>query len=122
VAGADLPSYSVRRYGQELIARAIHRKSKRRAGHSRVNCAAIAPRSLHPSCSATRKDPQPARWQRRIGRSKQLTAERSSSDEVGELPPESPGSCSGCQEESSSGWKQPAGPVDVRVLAASNRD
>jgi len=111
--------------GKELVARAIHRRSKRalRAFVS-VNCAAI-PRDLIPSeLFGHEKGAFTGAMQRRIGRFELAEGGTIFLDEVGELLPDTQVALLRVLQEREFervGGRQPIH-VDVRVVAATNRD
>src|SRR6516162_9457298 len=111
--------------GKELIARAIHRKS-RRAGRAfvSVNCAAI-PRDLIPSeLFGHEKGAFTGATQRRLGRFELADGGTIFLDEVGELLPDTQVALLRVLQERELervGGGQPIH-VDVRVIAATNRD
>jgi len=111
--------------GKELIARAIHKKSQR-AGRSfvSVNCAAI-PRDLIPSeLFGHEKGAFTGATQRRLGRFELADGGTIFLDEVGELLPDTQVALLRVLQERELervGGGQPIH-VDVRVIAATNRD
>jgi formate hydrogenlyase transcriptional activator len=111
--------------GKELIARAIHKRSKR-AGRAfiRVNCAAIPPSLIASELFGHEKGAFTGAVQRRIGRFEAADGGTIFFDEVGELPPETQVSLLRVLQEREFEriGSNRAIPVDVRVLAATNRD
>jgi PAS domain S-box-containing protein len=111
--------------GKELVARAIHRRSQRsgRAFVS-VNCAAI-PRDLIASeLFGHEKGAFTGAMQRRLGRFEMAEGGTIFLDEVGELSPDTQVALLRVLQEREFervGGGQPI-PVDVRVIAATNRD
>jgi formate hydrogenlyase transcriptional activator len=111
--------------GKELIARAIHKRSRRAAGaFIRVNCAAIPSSLIASELFGHEKGAFTGATQRRLGRFEMADGGTIFLDEIGELPMETQMALlrvlqerefervGGCQSIS----------VDVRVLAATNRD
>jgi PAS domain S-box-containing protein len=111
--------------GKELIARAIHRRSHRAAGaFIRVNCAAIPPSLIASELFGHEKGAFTGAAQRRIGRFELADRGTIFLDEVGELAPETQVSLLRVLQEREFervGSSQPVS-VDVRVLAATNRN
>jgi len=111
--------------GKELIARAIHRRSKRSTrAFIRVNCAAIPPSLIASELFGHEKGAFTGALQRRIGRFEAADGGTIFLDEVGELPPETQVSLLRVLQERELEriGSNKTIPVDVRVLAASNRD
>jgi formate hydrogenlyase transcriptional activator len=111
--------------GKELVARAIHAKSKR-AGRAfvRVHCAAIPQALIASELFGHEKGAFTGALQRRIGRFESADGGTLFLDEVGELPAETQIALLRVLQEREFervGSGQPI-PVDVRVLAATNRD
>jgi len=111
--------------GKELVARAIHAKS-RRAGRAfvRVHCAAIPQALIASELFGHEKGAFTGALQRRIGRFESADGGTLFLDEVGELPAETQIALLRVLQEREFervGSNQPI-PVDVRVLAATNRD
>jgi formate hydrogenlyase transcriptional activator len=111
--------------GKELVASAIHKRSRRSAkAFIRVNCAAI-PRSLIASeLFGHEKGAFTGALQRRAGRFESADGGTIFLDEVGELLPEMQLALLRVLQERELervGSNQPI-PVDVRVVAATNRD
>ena len=111
--------------GKELIARAIHRRSPRAArAFIRVNCAAIAPSLIASELFGHEKGAFTGALQRRVGRFEAADGGTIFLDEVGELPVEMQLALLRVLQEREFervGSNQPIS-VDVRVLAATNRD
>ena len=111
--------------GKELIARAIHRRS-RRAGRAfiRVNCAAIPPSLVASELFGHEKGAFTGALQRRVGRFEAADGGTILLDEVGDLPPETQIALLRVLQEREFervGSSRPIS-VDVRVLAATHRD
>src|SRR6266849_1694420 len=111
--------------GKELVARAIHRLS-RRSGRAfvLVNCAAIPPSLIASELFGHEKGAFTGAIQRRLGRFELADGGTIFLDEVGELPAETQSTLLRVLQEREFervGGSQPIS-VDVRVLAATNRD
>jgi formate hydrogenlyase transcriptional activator len=111
--------------GKELIARAIHKRSKR-AGRAfiRVSCAAIPQSLIASELFGYEKGAFTGALQRRIGRFEAAEGGTIFLDEVGELPLETQVSLLRVLQEREFEriGSNRAIPVDIRVLAATNRD
>jgi PAS domain S-box-containing protein len=111
--------------GKELIARAIHKRSKR-AGRSfiGVNCGAIPPSLIASELFGHEKGAFTGATQRRLGRFEAATGGTIFLDEVGDLPQDIQIALLRVLQEREIervGSDRPI-PVDVRVLAATHRD
>ena len=111
--------------GKELIARAVHKRSQRsgRAFVS-VNCAALAPSLISSELFGHEKGAFTGATQRRLGRFELADGGTIFLDEVGELPPDTQVALLRVLQEREFervGGAQPI-QVDVRVIAATNRD
>ena len=111
--------------GKELIARALHKRSKRseRAFVS-VNCAALAPSLISSELFGHEKGAYTGATQRRLGRFELADGGTIFLDEVGELPPDTQVALLRVLQERQFervGGTQPIN-VDVRLIAATNRD
>jgi DNA-binding NtrC family response regulator/signal transduction histidine kinase len=111
--------------GKELIARAVHKRS-RRAGRAfvSVNCAALAPTLISSELFGHERGAFTGATQRRLGRFELADGGTIFLDEVGELLPETQAALLRVLQERTFervGGTQPV-PVDVRVIAATNRD
>ncbi len=111
--------------GKELVARAIHRLS-RRSGRAfvLVNCAAIPPSLIASELFGHEKGAFTGATQRRLGRFELADGGTIFLDEVGELPAETQSALLRVLQEREFervGGSEPIS-VDVRVLAATNRD
>jgi len=111
--------------GKELIARAIHKRSKRSArAFIRVNCAAIPQSLIASELFGHEKGAFTGALQRRLGRFELAGGGTIFLDEIGELPAETQLALLRVLQEREFervGSSQPIS-VDVRVLAATNRD
>jgi formate hydrogenlyase transcriptional activator len=111
--------------GKELIAGAIHKRSKRSArAFIRVNCAAIPPSLIASELFGHEKGAFTGALQRRSGRFESADGGTIFLDEIGELPPETQITLLRVLQEREFervGSSQPIS-LDVRVIAASNRD
>lgn len=111
--------------GKELIANAIHKRSKRAAkAFIRVNCAAIPPSLISSELFGHEKGAFTGAFQRRAGRFESANGGTIFLDEIGELSLEIQVSLLRVLQEREFervGSSQPVS-VDVRVLAATNRD
>jgi transcriptional regulator with GAF, ATPase, and Fis domain len=110
--------------GKELIARAIHNRSKR-AGHAfiRVNCAAIPPSLIASELFGHEKGSFTGAIQQRMGRFEAADGGTIFLDEIGDLPAETQIALLRVLQEREIervGSIKPIS-VDVRVLAATNR-
>src|SRR5580700_1660703 len=111
--------------GKELIARAIHNGSKRaNRAFIRVNCAAIPPSLIASELFGHEKGSFTGALQRRLGRFESADGGTIFLDEVGEVPQETQVALLRVLQEREFervGGNQTVR-VDVRVLAATNRD
>ena len=111
--------------GKELIARAIHKRSKRaERAFIGVNCAAIPPSLIASELFGHEKGAFTGATQRRLGRFESANGGTIFLDEVGDLPPEIQIALLRVLQEREIervGSNKPI-PVDVRVLAATHRD
>jgi len=111
--------------GKELIARAIHNRSKRvNRAFIRVNCAAIPPSLIASELFGHEKGSFTGALQRRLGRFESADGGTIFLDEIGELPPETQVALLRVLQEREFervGGNQTIS-VDVRVLAATNTD
>ncbi len=111
--------------GKELIARAIHKRSPRSSrAFIRVNCAAIPPALIASELFGHEKGAFTGATERRIGRFEAADAGTLFLDEVGDLPTETQITLLRVLQEHEFeriGSTKPV-QVDVRVLAATNRD
>jgi len=111
--------------GKELIARAIHKRSKRSTrAFIRVNCAAIPPTLIASELFGHEKGAFTGALQRRLGRFEAAEGGTIFLDEIAELPIETQSALLRVLQERELervGSSQPIS-VDVRVLAATNRD
>ena len=109
--------------GKELIARAIHNRSKRSArAFIRVNCAAISPSLIASELFGHEKGSFTGALQRHLGRFESADGGTIFLDEVGDLPPETQVALLRVLQEREFervGGSQTVS-VDVRVLAATN--
>ncbi len=111
--------------GKELIARAIHKKSHRAArAFIRVNCAAIPPSLVASELFGHEKGAFTGALQRRLGRFESANGGTIFLDEIGDLPAETQISLLRVLQdrEIERLGNSHSIPVDVRVLAATNRD
>jgi formate hydrogenlyase transcriptional activator len=111
--------------GKELIARAIHNRSKRsKRAFIRVNCAATPASLIASELFGHEKGSFTGALQRRLGRFESADGGTIFLDEVGELPPETQVALLRVLQERE--FERVGGDqsitVDVRVLAATNRD
>jgi PAS domain S-box-containing protein len=111
--------------GKELIARAVHKRSQRsgRAFVS-VNCAAIAPSLISSELFGHEKGAFTGAMQRRLGRFELADGGTIFLDEVGELLPDTQAALLRVLQEREFervGGSEPIR-VDVRIIAATNRD
>jgi len=111
--------------GKELIARAVHKRS-RRSGHAfvSVNCAALAPSLISSELFGHEKGAFTGAVERRLGRFEMADGGTIFLDEVGELLPDTQASLLRVLQEREFervGGERPV-QVDVRVIAATNLD
>ncbi|HWO28970.1 MAG TPA: sigma 54-interacting transcriptional regulator [Candidatus Acidoferrum sp.] len=111
--------------GKELIARAIHKRSKRaQQAFIGVNCAAIPPSLIASELFGYEKGAFTGATQRRLGRFESANGGTIFLDEIGDLPAEIQIALLRVLQEREIervGSNKPI-PVDVRVLAATHRD
>ncbi len=111
--------------GKELIARAIHKLSKRaRRAFIRVNCAAIPPSLIASELFGHEKGAFTGAFQRRLGHFEAADGGTIFLDEIGELSQETQAALLRVLQEREFdrvGSSRPVS-VDVRVLAATNRE
>jgi formate hydrogenlyase transcriptional activator len=111
--------------GKELLARAIHKRSRRASGaFIRVNCAAIPPSLIASELFGHEKGAFTGALQRRLGRFEAADGGTIFLDEIGALPQEAQVALLRVLQEREIervGSSHPIA-VDVRVLAATNSD
>ncbi len=111
--------------GKELIARAIHRRSRRSTrAFIAVNCAAIPPSLIASELFGHEKGAFTGAVQRRLGRFEAAHGGTIFLDEIGDLPADTQVALLRVLQEREIervGSSQPV-PTDVRILAATNRD
>ena len=111
--------------GKELIARAIHKNSKRsNRAFIRINCGAIAPSLVASELFGHEKGAFTGAVQRRVGRFESADGGTIFLDEIADLPSDTQASLLRVLQEREFervGNSRPI-PVDIRVLAATNRD
>jgi PAS domain S-box-containing protein len=111
--------------GKELIARAIHKRSKRAAkAFMAVNCAALPPALIGSELFGHEKGAFTGATQRRLGRFELADGGTLFLDEVGDLPGETQVSLLRVLQEKQFERIGGAKPIsaDVRIIAATNRD
>jgi formate hydrogenlyase transcriptional activator len=111
--------------GKELVARAIHNRSRRASrAFIRVNCAAIPQSLITSELFGHEKGAFTGALQRRLGRFESADGGTIFLDEIGELPQETQVAMLRVLQEREFERVGGNGPivVDVRVLAATNRD
>jgi formate hydrogenlyase transcriptional activator len=111
--------------GKELIARAIHKRSKRSAkAFVTVNCAAIPSTLIGSELFGHEKGAFTGALQRRLGRFELADGGTIFLDEIGELPPDTQSALLRVLQEGE--FERVGGThtirADVRVIAATNRD
>jgi PAS domain S-box-containing protein len=111
--------------GKELIARAIHKRSRRSAkAFISVNCAAIPPALIGSELFGHEKGAFTGALQRRLGRFELAEGGTIFLDEIGEIPPETQTALLRVLQERE--FERVGGTqtirADVRVIAATNRD
>src|SRR3989454_4287529 len=111
--------------GKELIARAIHKRSKRSArAFIRVNCAAIPSSLIASELFGHEKGAFTGALQRRLGRFELADGGTIFLDEIGDLPPDTQNALLRVLQERE--FERVGGTqsirADVRVIAATNRD
>jgi formate hydrogenlyase transcriptional activator len=111
--------------GKELIARAIHKRSRRSTrAFVRVNCAAIPQALIASELFGHEKGAFTGAVERRVGRFETADGGTLFLDEIGDLPPETQIALLRVLQEREFervGNVNPI-PIDVRVLAATNKD
>jgi PAS domain S-box-containing protein len=111
--------------GKELVARAIHKRSRRsQRAFVSVNCAALAPSLISSELFGHEKGAFTGAMQRRLGRFELANGGTIFLDEIGELPLDTQVALLRVLQEREFervGGAQPV-KVDVRVIAATNRD
>jgi transcriptional regulator with GAF, ATPase, and Fis domain len=111
--------------GKELIARAIHKQSRRsQRAFVSVNCAALAPSLISSELFGHEKGAFTGAAQRRLGRFELAHGGTIFLDEIGELPPDTQVALLRVLQEREFervGGTHPVR-VDVRVIAATNRN
>ena len=111
--------------GKELIARAIHKRSRRaQRAFVSVNCAALAPSLISSELFGYEKGAFTGATQRRLGRFELANGGTLFLDEVGELPLDTQIALLRVLQERQFervGGKEPI-KIDVRIIAATNRD
>jgi formate hydrogenlyase transcriptional activator len=111
--------------GKELIARAIHKRSRRSTrAFIRVNCAAIPQALIASELFGHEKGAFTGAVERRVGRFETADGGTLLLDEIGDLPPETQIALLRVLQEREFervGNVNPI-PIDVRVLAATNKD
>jgi PAS domain S-box-containing protein len=111
--------------GKELIARAIHKQSQRSArAFIRVNCGAIAASLISSELFGHEKGAFTGAFQRRLGRFESANGGTIFLDEIGELPAETQVALLRVlqEREFERVGSSESISVDVRILAATNRD
>ena len=111
--------------GKELIARAVHKRSKRAKGaFIKVNCAAIPQSLIASELFGHEKGAFTGAVQRRLGRFEAANGGTLFLDEVGELPMETQIALLRVlqEKEIERVGSNHSIPIDVRVIAATNRD
>jgi formate hydrogenlyase transcriptional activator len=111
--------------GKELIARAIHKRSRRaQRAFVSVNCAALAPSLISSELFGHEKGAFTGATQRRVGRFESANGGTLFLDEVGELPLDTQIALLRVLQERE--FERVGGndriKVDVRIIAATNRD
>src|ERR1700723_2192632 len=111
--------------GKELVARAIHKRSRRsQRAFVSVNCAALAPSLIASELFGHEKGAFTGAMQRRLGRFELANGGTIFLDEIGELPLDTQVALLRVLQERKFervGGTQPV-KIDVRVIAATNRD
>jgi PAS domain S-box-containing protein len=111
--------------GKELVARAIHKRSRRsQRAFVSVNCAALAPSLISSELFGHEKGAFTGAMQRRLGRFELANGGTIFLDEIGELPLDTQVALLRVLQEREFervGGAQPV-KIDVRVIAATNRD
>src|SRR6266481_1602410 len=111
--------------GKELVARAIHKRSRRwQRAFVSVNCAALAPSLISSELFGHEKGAFTGAMQRRLGRFELANGGTIFLDEIGELPLDTQVALLRVlqdREFERVGGTQPV-KIDVRVIAATNRD